>query len=77
VTVDTAPAPPQAGHNGSPALEEHDPGASWRLWCWRRASKRAWTVPREAALRRLARGEELGMIYREYSLEIMERSKYL
>jgi len=76
VNVDAAP-PQQAGHNGGPALEEHDPGASWRLWCWRRASKRAWTVPREVAVRRLARAEELGMTYREYSLEIMERGKYL
>lgn len=69
--------PPPAGHNGGPPLDEHDPGASWRLWCWRRASKRAWSVPREVALRRLARAEELGMSYREYALEIMERGKYL
>jgi len=29
------------------------------------------------ALRRLARAEELGMTYREYALEIMERGRYL
>ena len=75
--MDDGSSPPRAGHNGGPALDEHDPGASWRLWCWRRASKRAWSVPREVALRRLARAEELGMTYREYSLEIMERGKYL
>ncbi len=74
--VDAAP-PPQAGHNGGPALDEPGPGASWRLWCWRLASKRAWAVPREVALHRLARAEELGMTYREYSLEIMERGRYL
>jgi hypothetical protein len=70
------------GHNGGPPLDPdppEDPGAvSWRSFCWRRAHKRAWkTPPREIALRRLARAEELGMTYREYTLEILERGKYL
>jgi hypothetical protein len=34
-------------------------------------------VPREVALSRLARAEALGMSYREYALEIMERGLYL
>jgi hypothetical protein len=68
----------RTGHNGGPPLEEEDPGAaSWRLWCWKRAKKKAWSAPREVALRRLARAEELGMTYREYTLEILERGKYL
>ena len=46
--------------------------------CWKRAKKRAWKTPgREIALRRLARAEELGISYREYTLEIMERGVYL
>jgi hypothetical protein len=66
------------GHNGGPPLEpetaEETGAASWRLWCWRRAHKRAWkTPPREIALRRLSRAQELGMTYREYTLEILER----
>jgi hypothetical protein len=66
------------GHNGGPPLDgDDDPGASWRLWCWRRAKKRAWSAPREIALRRLARAEELGMTYREYTLEILERGRHL
>jgi len=69
------------GHNGGPPLDPEpvdDPGASWRLWCWRRAHKRAWqTPPREIALRRLARAEELGMTYRAYTLEILERGVHL
>ena len=71
--------PPMLGHNGGPPLEDEDPGAlSWRLWCWRRAVKRAWkTPPREIALRRLARAQELGMTYRAYTLEILERGAYL
>lgn len=70
-------ADPGPGHNGGPPLEP-DPGATWRLFCWRKAHKAAWkTPPREIALRRLARAEELGMTYREYTLEIMERGRYL
>ena len=64
------------GHNGGPPLDEADPGG-WRLWCWQRARKRAWAVPREVAMSRLARAEELGMSYRAYSLEIMERGRFL
>lgn len=66
------------GDNGGPPLEEPpDPGLSWRGWIWRRAHRRAWkTPPREIALRRLARAETLGMSYRAYALEIMERGRY-
>jgi hypothetical protein len=67
------------GHNGGPPLDDgDDPHASWRGWAWRRAHRRAWkTPPREIALRRLARAEALGMSYREYALEIMERGRFL
>jgi hypothetical protein len=66
------------GHNGGPPLDPTDGGESWRLFCWRKAHKKAWkTPPREIALRRLERAEALGMTYREYTLEIMERGKYL
>lgn len=67
------------GHNGGPPLEdEPDEGTAWRHWCWKRAHKRAWkTPPREIALRRLERAEELGMTYRAYTLEIMERGRFL
>jgi len=67
------------GDNGGPPLDpEVDPNESWRLWCCKRAKKRAWKTPgREIALRRLARAEELGISYREYTLEIMERGVYL
>lgn len=73
------PAPRGIGDNGGPPLEaEPDPQASWRGYCWRRAHRRAWkTPPREIALRRLARAEELGMTYRDYTLEILERGRYL
>jgi hypothetical protein len=62
------------GDNGGPPL---DPEESWRHWCWKRAHKRAWkTPPREIALRRLANAEALGMTYRDYTLEILERGRF-
>jgi hypothetical protein len=65
------------GHNGGPPLEEEDPGGG-RLFLWRKAHRKAWkTPPREIALRRLERAEALGMTYRAYTLEILERGRYL
>ncbi len=72
------PVSPGIGHNGGPPLDPPDPDASWRHYCWKKAHRKAWkTPPREIALRRLARAEELGMTYKEYALEIMERGRYL
>ena len=67
------------GDNGGPKLEEEDPGdASWKFWIWRKKHKAAWkTPPREIALRRLERAEALGMTYKDYTLEILERGRYL
>jgi hypothetical protein len=74
----TVPMEPAIGHNGGPPLDPPDTTESWRGYCWRRAHKAAWkTPPREIALRRLERAEALGMTYREYTLEIMERGRYL
>jgi hypothetical protein len=42
---------PGLGHNRGPPL---DPGADWRLFCWKKAHAQAWkTPPREIALARL------------------------
>ena len=55
-----------------------DPGACGRAWYWRSAHERAWkTPPRDIALRRLSRAEELGISYRVHALEILERGVYL
>lgn len=69
---------PGVGHNGGPALDpDPDPDAGWRLYCWRKAHKRAWkTPPREIALRRLELAEAAGMTYREYTLELLERGRH-
>jgi hypothetical protein len=67
---------PGIGHNGGPPLEVLD--GSWGTFIWRRAHKKAWqTPPREIALSRLARAEALGMSYHDYTLEIMERGRFL
>jgi hypothetical protein len=67
----SAPAP--IGHNGGPPL---DP-PSFRLFCWRKAYRAAWkTPPREIALMRLARAEELGVSYREYAAAILDRGHF-
>jgi hypothetical protein len=58
--------PASIGHNQGPPLDEL--GIGWRGYCWRRAHRRAWKTPgREIALARLARAQELGMSYREYT----------
>jgi hypothetical protein len=69
-------SPPSIGHNQGPPLEEL--GVSWTHFCWRKAHRRAWkTPPREIALARLARAQELGMTYREYTSVILDRGIHL
>ena len=65
------------GDNGGPPLEPESE-ILWRAYCWKKAHQRAWkTPPREIALRRLRRAEELGMSYEDYTLEILERGRFL
>jgi hypothetical protein len=72
---------PGIGHNGGPPLEEEPPpplGIGWRHYCWRAAHRRVWqTPPREIALARLRRAEELGLTYREYTAVILDRGVHL
>ena len=72
-------AAPRLGHNGGPPLDDDPPDSGgWNGYCWRRAHRKAWKTPgREIALRRLARAEELGMTYREYTAVILDRGIYL
>jgi hypothetical protein len=68
------PLPFGIGHNGGPPLY----GTSWQRWCWNKAHKAAWkSPPREVVLRRMRRAKALGMTYEEYTLEILERGRYL
>jgi len=73
--ISTGPAPYGIGHNLGPPL---DPGAGWRLFCWKKAHTRAWkTPPREIALARLARAEALGMSYRAYTAVLLDTGVHL
>ncbi|MBO6521249.1 MAG: hypothetical protein JJ900_10035 [Rhodospirillales bacterium] len=68
---------PGLGHNGGPPLD-YVKGRSWRRWRWKKVHAQAWkTPPREIVLRRMRRARAAGMTYREYTLEIMERGRYL
>jgi hypothetical protein len=62
---------PLIGHNQGPPL---DPEIGWRAFCWRKAYAKAWKIPpREIALARLARAEELGISYHEYTAALLDR----
>jgi hypothetical protein len=68
------PAAAGPGHNQGPPLVE----SLWHLAAWRQAHKEAWKAPPvEVIRRRLKRAQALGMSYREYTLEILERGRYL
>jgi hypothetical protein len=65
------------GHNGGPPLED-PPARDFRHYCWKRAHRSAWKMPpREIALRRLRRAEELGLTYEEYTAVILDRGVFL
>jgi hypothetical protein len=70
------------GHNGGPPLEDHVP--EWGLdgpgqyFRWKGAREQAWRPKsRDHALFRLARAEQVGLTYEEYTLEILERGRRL
>ncbi|MEQ8267562.1 MAG: hypothetical protein RH982_10230 [Parvibaculum sp.] len=63
------------GHNNGPDLLT---STAWHAYAWRKARERAWkTPPLEVVKRRCARAEALGLSYREYTLEILDRGRYL
>ena len=62
------------GHNAGPPLVQ----SGWHLYAWTRARRQAWkSPPIEVVRRRAKRARELGMTYQQYSLEILERGRYL
>jgi hypothetical protein len=72
---------PGWGHNGGPPLDhvpEWGVGGIGNYFAWRAASEAAFKkVPAETALRRAKKAETLGLTYREYQLEILERGRFL
>jgi hypothetical protein len=72
-----------AGHNGGPPLEdEHVPewgrGPIGSYFSWKAAHRTAWrSIAPELMLKRLQRAERIGLTYEEYTLELLERGRYL
>ena len=70
------------GHNGGPPLDDHIPewgvGGIGTYFAWRAASEAAFKkVPVQTAIRRAEKAQSLGLTYREYQLEILERGIFL
>jgi len=63
------------GHNNGPAWDE------WEFYlefCWRKSHERVSAPPTpEIGIRRARKAAALGLSYRQYTLEIMERGRYL
>lgn len=78
--IDLAPGP-GLGHNGGPPLEhvpEWGVGGVGTYFVWRAASEAAFKgLPVETAIRRAKKAESLGLTFREYQLEILERGRFL
>ena len=80
---DITPAEIKMGHNGGPPLDDpHVP--EWgskgigNYFVWKAAVANAFDkVPDAVAIRRAKKAISLGLTYREYSIEILERGRYL
>ena len=74
---------PKRLHNGGPPLDDYEgppwgQGDAYIFLAWRTAHDKAWKAPSHAImLMRVERAERLGLTYEEYTLEILERGRYL
>lgn len=69
-----------ATNNGPPLDDDPRPWGSTgigRYFEWAAAKKRAFDAPYAIAVMRARRAEALGLTYDEYTLEILERGRYL
>jgi hypothetical protein len=69
--------------NGGPPLDDYK-GPDWgkgdphKFLNWKRAHRAAWKPKsHDIALFRLAKAEAVGLTYEEYTLEILERGRFL
>jgi hypothetical protein len=59
-------------------VPEWGPGGIATYFGWRAAYRAAWRGPSpEILMRRARKAEELGLTFEEYTLEILERGRYL
>ena len=78
--TEITPAEIMLGHNGGPPLEhvpEWGAGGIGHYFVWKAKAEAAFKLPPETAIRRAKKAEELGLTFREYQLEILERGVYL
>ena len=62
------------GHNNGPGWDDE---LLFIEYCWREAHRKAWKAPTlEIGIRRARKAAVLGLTYREYTLEIMERGRF-
>ncbi|HWU18180.1 MAG TPA: hypothetical protein VN155_10900 [Devosia sp.] len=74
------PTSPRLSNNGPPLDDDPRPwGANGigTYFEWEASRKKAFDVPYDIALLRARRAEKLGLTYDEYTLEILERGRYL
>lgn len=71
------------GHNGGPPLDD-DYSPPWgkkgigTYFDWKAAKHNAFdNIPADIAIMRVRRAKALGLTYAEYTLEILERGRYL
>ena len=74
--------PAARSHNKGPPLDDEGPewgdGDIYVYYSWKNAHRAAWKPKsRDMALFRLEKAEALGLTYEEYTLEILERGRYL
>ena len=61
------------GHNNGPPW---DMAELFIVYCWTKACEKAWKMPQETAIRRARKAANLGLTYKQYALEIMERGRF-
>ena len=62
------------GHNNGPDILE---SLLFKEWRWRKVQEEAFTPPNaETGMRWARKAEELGLSYREYRLELLERGRH-
>src|SRR5437868_13941903 len=74
--------PNRNDNNGPPLDDDEGPergdGDIYIYYSWKNAHRKAWKpASRDMALFRLEKAEALGLTYEEYTLEILERGRYL
>ena len=63
------------GHNNGPDWFEDE---LFLDYCWRKSHAKVWAPPtQEIGLRRAHKAQSLGITYKQYVLEILERGRYL